>query len=70
MDSPLKDWGTLDPVAIDSGLGDLNLSLDRTTKLSYARVADTHSSPLARRSPGIYGSGMQSMSNDVVDCMP
>ena len=48
MDSPLKDWGTLDPVAIDRGLADLNLSLDRTTKLSYARVADTHSSPLAR----------------------
>ena len=48
MDSPLKDWGTLDPVAIDRGLADLNLSLDKTTKLSYARVADTHSSPLAR----------------------
>jgi hypothetical protein len=48
MDSPLKDWSTLDPVAIDRGLADLDLSLDRTTKLSYARVADTHSSPLAR----------------------
>jgi hypothetical protein len=32
MDSPLKDWGTLDPAAIDSGLADLNLSLDRDNR--------------------------------------
>lgn len=35
MDSPLKDWSTLDSLAIDSGLAalaDLNLLLDRDNK--------------------------------------
>jgi hypothetical protein len=32
MDSPLNDWGTLGPAAIDSGLADLNLSFDRDNK--------------------------------------
>jgi hypothetical protein len=32
MDSPLKDWDTLDSLAIDRGLTDLSLSLDRDNK--------------------------------------
>ena len=32
MDSLLKDWGTLGPAAIDSGLADLNLSFDRDNR--------------------------------------
>jgi hypothetical protein len=32
MNSLLKDWGALDPVAIDSGLANSDLLLDRENK--------------------------------------